>query len=63
MDISLIQGSAGLALNGTGAAVPFRAARFADEALSRLEIMMEAGPAALNAGVSTLSGWMQMNEE
>jgi len=58
MDISLIQGAAGLALNGTGVAAPFRAARFADEALTRLEIVMEAAPAALNAGVSTLSGWM-----
>lgn len=58
MDISLIQGSTGLALNGMGAAAPFRAARFADEALTRLEIVMEDGPAALNAGVSTLSGWM-----
>jgi len=50
MDISLVQGSSTLQLNGSGVSAPVKAARFADEELTRIEVVCE-GTAASIAGV------------
>jgi hypothetical protein len=50
MDISLVQGSSTLQLNRSGVSAPVKAARFADEDLTRIEVVCE-GTAAAIAGV------------
>ena len=55
MNISLVQGSSTLQLNGSGVSAPIKAARFADESLTELEVVCE-GTAASIAGVTDSIG-------
>ena len=54
MDISLVQGSSTLALNGSAVSAPVVAARFADEELTRIEVVCEGTAANIAAVVDSV---------
>jgi len=54
MDISLVQGSSTLQLNGSGVSAPVKAARFVDEELLRIEVVCEGTAASIAAVVDSI---------
>jgi hypothetical protein len=54
MDIALVQGTETLVLNGSGITGTYKAARFINEGLSELEVVLEGAAAAIGADLALL---------